>query len=87
MKRSISLPTEQDNFLQQQVESGQYASVSEVVLDAVRLLQHQKELRNQKVESLRADIQKGFDSIERGEGQSIEQALADLDRAIAAAKK
>jgi antitoxin ParD1/3/4 len=58
----ISLPKELQEMVQQKVESGQYNSTSEVIVDALWLLHYQDRLREIKLEELRAEIQKGLDS-------------------------
>ena len=52
---NISLTPELETFVQQEVESGQYASSSEVMREGLRLLQRQREF-------LRAAIQQGLQS-------------------------
>jgi len=49
-----------------------YSSASEVVREALRLLNAQEELRRQKFEDLRKEIQIGLDQLERGEVVSFD---------------
>lgn len=51
-----------ENFVQEQVGSGEYASASEVVRDALRPLEGRKQYRQAKLDLLRAEIQKGLAS-------------------------
>jgi antitoxin ParD1/3/4 len=44
------------------VESGLYNSVSEVMREALRLLEERDQLRELRLEELRREIQKGIDS-------------------------
>ena len=44
------------------IESGRYSTASEVMRDGLRLVQEREERRKAKLEALRAEIQKGFDS-------------------------
>jgi len=44
------------------VESGLYNSVSEVMREALRLLEERDQLRELRLDELRRDIQKGIDS-------------------------
>lgn len=55
---SIILNGQLDVFVEQQVDSGNYASVSEVIRAGLRLLEE----REMQVQRLRAEIQKGLDS-------------------------
>ncbi len=55
---SISLSERHQKYLQAKVESGEFASVSEVVRDALRRLEE----RDRKIENLRALIREGEES-------------------------
>jgi antitoxin ParD1/3/4 len=44
------------------VESGRYATASEVMREGLRLVEEREERRKLKLEALREEIQKGFDS-------------------------
>jgi len=52
--RNISLTDVLDQFVEEQVQSGQYQNASEVVRDALRLLAAQKEAQAARLEALRA---------------------------------
>ena len=55
---NVSLTPELEQYIRAKVDSGRYLSASEVVREALRLLE-QKEKR---LEELRSEIQKGLDS-------------------------
>lgn len=55
---SISLSERHQNFLQSKVDSGEFASVSEVVRDAVRRLEE----RDKRIAALDAALKEGLDS-------------------------
>ena len=55
------------DLLRELVESGRYGSAAEAVLDALSLLRDQELLRKAKQDWLKAEIQKGIDSADRGE--------------------
>ena len=55
---NVSLTPELEQYIRTKVDSGRYLSASEVVREALRLLE-QKEKR---LEELRVEIQKGLDS-------------------------
>jgi len=65
---NISLTPTLENFLKQKVESGMYHSTSEVVREALRLLENQDAMKSAKLKYLRNDIQEGIKSLENGEG-------------------
>jgi antitoxin ParD1/3/4 len=65
---NVSLTPELEELIQARVRSGRYTSASEVVREALRLLQDRDELRRLRVEELRAKVAAGLDSLDRGEG-------------------
>lgn len=64
---SVSFTPQQAEFLAACVASGRYQSTSEVVREAVRLLEDQQERRQVEIERLRARIREGADQLDRGE--------------------
>jgi len=61
-KISIALPQEMASLVRQAVGTGEYASSSEVIREALRAWQHERALRQFAFEELRASIQEGIDS-------------------------
>ena len=59
---NISLNPHFEELVKGKVESGLYNSVSEVMREALRLLEERDQLRDLRLEALRRDIQKGMDS-------------------------
>jgi antitoxin ParD1/3/4 len=59
---NISLTPQLEKLVKNKVESGLYGSASEVMRDALRLLEERDRRRFLRVEELRAEIKKGFDS-------------------------
>jgi len=59
---NISLNPHFEEFIKNKVESGLYNSVSEVIREALRLLEERDQLRELRLEELRREIQKGIDS-------------------------
>src|SRR5262249_10594758 len=57
---NVSLTPELEKIVDQKVKSGLYNSASEVVREGLRLLQQRDEVREAKLNSLRAEIQKGI---------------------------
>ena len=66
---NVSLTPELEAMVAEKVKSGLYNSASEVVREGLRLVREQDQLREIRLNELRAEIQKGIDSLERGEGQ------------------
>ena len=67
-------------FIKQQVKGGRYASASEVVRDALRLLEQEEQQRRAMLEQLRTDVNKGLAS---GRGKPAEEVLGRLERKYA----
>ncbi len=64
---NVSLGEKWEAFIAQCVESGRYLSASEVVRDAMRLLEEQEVLRLRRLDEMRKEVQLGIDAMERGE--------------------
>lgn len=62
MTLNINLTPQLEAMVRDKVASGLYSSASEVVREALRLMQEQDQLRALKLESLRRDIQEGLES-------------------------
>lgn len=60
------------------VESGRYDSTAEVVLEGLSLLRERELLRKANDDWLRAEVQKGIDSADRGELIPAEEVFAEL---------
>ena len=79
---NISLTSELAELVNEKVTSGMYHSASEVIREGLRLLKEQDEIRRIRLEELRREIQKGTDSLERGEArifQSGEELAAHIE--------
>ncbi|EKD26854.1 MAG: hypothetical protein ACD_79C00988G0008 [uncultured bacterium] len=77
---NVSLTPTLEEFVHQKVASGLYNSASEVVRDGLRLLEEREKINEMKREELRRDIQKGFDSLDRGEGIPLDTVFEELER-------
>ncbi|MEO7470370.1 MAG: type II toxin-antitoxin system ParD family antitoxin [Sphingobium limneticum] len=80
MPSSFTLGTHFEGFIKQQVNTGRYASASEVIRDSLRLLEEQDAMRQARLEALRAEIDLGASS---GTGIPAEQAFANARARIA----
>ena len=76
--RNISLTAEQDAFVQEVVEAGEYRNASEAIRDALRALQQRRKEDSLRLKALRAQIEAGADALERGEFAEVDDA--DLER-------
>ncbi|MYL85318.1 type II toxin-antitoxin system ParD family antitoxin [Desulfovibrio aerotolerans] len=59
---NISLTPHLEEMVKSRVSSGRYGSASEVVREALRLLDERERLQAMRLEELRAEIKKGLDS-------------------------
>jgi antitoxin ParD1/3/4 len=84
MPSSYAIGEHFERFIRQQVDGGRYASASEVVRDALRLLEQQEERRAAALQALRDEVRKGVAS---GRGKPAEQVLDRLEKKYAAEEK
>lgn len=75
MPSSYTLGEHFEKFIQQQIKGGRYQTASEVLRDALRLLEEQERARSVALEALRAEIRKGLAS---GKGKPAEEVLDRL---------
>lgn len=88
---NVSLTPDLDRFVRESVGGGRYQSSSEVVRDALRLLQDRQRHEALKLEALRAEIQRGIDSgpatpLDMGSIKARARAQFDEQRGTAAAR-
>jgi antitoxin ParD1/3/4 len=79
---NVSLTPELEGFIRDQVDSGRYRSVSEVVRAAVRLLEDREAERTTRLKVLQQQIEIGLDELERGEGTSADEVFEEILRAL-----
>ncbi|RZU38774.1 antitoxin ParD1/3/4 [Edaphobacter modestus] len=60
--RNINLTSEMDQFVDQKIQSGQYANASEVLMAGLRALEEDDNENGVKLQALRAAVQAGIDS-------------------------
>jgi antitoxin ParD1/3/4 len=77
MATSYSIGKHFEGLIESLIESGRYSTASEVMRDGLRLVEEREERRKAKLEALRAEIQKGFDS-----GPAEEVNVADFINAV-----
>lgn len=62
MPMNISLTPRLEEMIREKIASGSYSSASEVVREALRLLELEDQLRTLKLQRLRQDIREGLES-------------------------
>ncbi len=59
---NVSLTPQLEELVKKKVDSGLYGSASEVIREALRLLEERDRIHSMRLEELRAEIRKGLDS-------------------------
>ena len=62
MGMNVNLTPQLEELVRSKVASGLYTSASEVVREALRLLEEQDRLRGAKLEQLRSEVRRGLES-------------------------
>ncbi|MBM4285917.1 MAG: type II toxin-antitoxin system ParD family antitoxin [Deltaproteobacteria bacterium] len=75
MPSSYAIGPHFERFVKEQVESGRYSSASEVIRDALRLLEEREEWRAAQLQILREQVQEGVHS---GPGVPAEEVFSRL---------
>ena len=84
MPSSYAIGSHFEHFIQNQLKSGRYSSASEVVRDALRLLEEREELRATHLEALRSQIDEGINSGRAIPAESVFNRLEDKYRQMKA---
>jgi antitoxin ParD1/3/4 len=77
---NVSLTPELEELISQKVQSGRYTSASEVIREALRLLEEQDQLRQKRLAEFGRKIDRGLAQLDRGEGVPGTQARSRLRR-------
>ena len=79
---NISITPELDAFLQSRVQSGRYQTTSEVVRDALRLLQRQEMERDEAFQQLKAKLERGAAQADAGQLLDGDEVFDELRQLI-----
>jgi antitoxin ParD1/3/4 len=77
---NVHLTPELEQLVQAKVKSGRYNSASEVVREALCLLEERDQLMELRKEAIRHKIDEGWESLRRSEGVDGEEFFAELER-------
>ncbi|MGI0488557.1 type II toxin-antitoxin system ParD family antitoxin [Pantanalinema rosaneae CENA516] len=80
---NVSLTPELEQFVRHKVESGRYLSASEVIREALRLLEERDRLYQARLADLQTEITLGVESADRGElydGEAVVQELLNQNQ-------
>lgn len=75
--RNVNLTPEQDAFIDEVLENGEYTNASEAIRDAIRALRQRRAEDALRLERLRLAIQAGAAALDRGDYDAVDEA--DLD--------
>ncbi|GGZ10531.1 type II toxin-antitoxin system ParD family antitoxin [Novosphingobium colocasiae] len=81
---NVSLTPELESLIHQKVSAGRYTSASEVVREALRLMDERDQMQELYKASLRDKIAAGMASLRAGQGSDGEAFMARLDADLAA---
>ncbi len=76
---NVSLTPELEQFVYDKVKSGRYLSASEVVREALRLLEERDHLHQAKLAELRQHLAIGIEQADRGELIDGDEVFAELE--------
>ena len=79
-RMNVSLTPELEQLVTEKVESGRYTSASEVIREALRLLEEHDQLKQQRLAQVREKIDRGLQQLDAGRGISAQEARARLRR-------
>jgi len=79
--RNVSLTEHLDRFVEANIEAGRYQNASEVVREALRLLEQKQREDQIRIERLRQAIQEGEDALARGD--YVDVSVEDLGEFLA----
>lgn len=74
---TIELGPELEQFVQDRIASGQYASPSEIVREALELLREEEIARQGRLEDLRRQICVGIEDLDAGRRVVLDEAVRD----------
>jgi antitoxin ParD1/3/4 len=83
----IELPPELEDLVQNKVASGCYQSASDVLKDALRLLEEQDSYTALHRDRIREQIAKGYDSLRAGKGVDGEAVFERIVRELDAIER
>jgi antitoxin ParD1/3/4 len=75
---NVHLTSELEKLVHNKVKTGRYNSASEVVREALRLLEEHDHIRKMRMQEIRKKIDEGWESLQRGEGIDGEEAFKTL---------
>lgn len=77
---NVSLTPELEKYIQKKVKTGRYSSASEVVREALRVLEQKEQEYERELAEFQAELDRGIAELDRGEGIDGEKFFEDLKK-------
>lgn len=84
---NVSLTPELEKFVTDKVASGRYTSASEVVREALRLLEREEKSRKEQIEDFNRELQARVEALDRGERVTKEEFLREIQELLGRRRK
>jgi antitoxin ParD1/3/4 len=84
---NVSLTRELDKFVAAKVASGRYTSASEVVREALRLLEEQDRVRAARLDEFNRELKRRLDSADRGDFITADESFRRIRERSAQRRK
>lgn len=84
---NVSLTPELEKLVHVKVESGRYTSASEVIREALRLMEQRDQVNELHKDEIRRKIAAGAASLRAGKGEDGEAVFARIDAELDAAER
>lgn len=69
---NVSLTPQLEDLIKRKVATGMYHSASEVIREALRVLEEREAVQATRLESLRREIAEGVDALDNNEGRRLD---------------
>jgi antitoxin ParD1/3/4 len=80
---NVSLTPELEQLVHRKVQTGRYSSASEVVREALRLMEERDQMQAMQKDAMRKQIAEGVASLRAGNGVDGDAFLASIDAELA----
>jgi antitoxin ParD1/3/4 len=84
---NVSLTPELEKFVADKVATGRYTSASEVVREALRLLEREEKSREEQLAEFNRELRRRIESADRGEYVTAEESLRRIQAKSAERRK
>lgn len=84
---NVSLTPELEKFVAGKVKSGRYTSASEVVREALRLLEREEKSRKEQIDEFNRELKARIDALDRGEHVTADEFEREMRERSAQRRK